>query len=866
MESVLDPEIYEEVLGDLYEAFLYREKQFGRLYALFMYLFDVIRYFRPSFIKKPHFNPQSLFTMNSNYWKVAWRYMMRNRVYTLINLLGLAIGIVCTVFIVLYTLDELRYDTFHDKSDRIIRIVENQTDEEGKVTELAQTYGALTPILQTEFPDWPYISRVLPQNLLVSRGLEKRVQEDHFFFVDSTFLDIFDFPLVSGNPATALDAPFSLLITASTAKKYFGEENPIDEILTVRDEEGSHAYKVTGILEDLPSNSHIQFDFLASYSSLRTIMPWVNNWNYPPLYTYALLPERTVRDKVAEQLENIPSKYLRDDLAESRQFFFQALTDIHLHSQREGELSANGDITYIYVFWAIGFFILLIACINFMNLSTAFSIKRAKEVGMRKVMGAQRSQLIRQFIGESLIMTLIAMGLAAGIIGLTLPIFNDFTGKALEISLLSIPQILWMGAGLLFGVGLLSGSYPAFYLSGFWPSRVLKGLKNSRRFNTIGIRKGLVIFQFALSSGLIIGTAIIYNQIDFIRSKKLGFNKEQLLLITLRDENDQVHIESLREELLQSPHIVAASASSGVPAKGGYHGFLVTPKNAKADSLTIATNFINDYDYVKAMGMEVLEGRDFSKDFSTDQEHAFLINESAAEKLGWEDPVNQELTLTYYYRGEILKPGKVVGVVKDFHFNSLRKKVDPVIMHISGPTYYTNILLVRTSGGSLPETLDFIEQKWATFNPHRPFEYEFMDDVFDALYKREESLVKVSSIFSLLAICIACLGLFGLAAFTAEQRTQEIGIRKVLGASVTRIIASMSWDFLKLVLIAFVLSLPITYYFMQDWLKSFAYRSNPGWGIFLLSGLICLLIAFLTVSSQAYRASQTNLADALRDE
>ncbi|MEM9721124.1 MAG: ABC transporter permease [Bacteroidota bacterium] len=867
MEFVIDPVLFEEIQGDLYEAFCYRVQRSGRPYATLVYFLEVVRYFRPSFLRKLPLNLNFLTIMHSNYWKVAWRYMMKNRIYTAINLLGLAIGIVCTVFIVLYTLDELSFDTFHTHSNRIIRIVENEVDQEGKVSETAQTYGALTPVLQTEFPEWEYIARILPQNLLVSRGPEKRVQEEGFLYVDSTFLDIFDFPLELGNKATALDAPFSILMTASTAERYFGDENPIGEFLTVRSEDGAHNFQVTGVLQDLPSNSHIQFDFLASYSSLRTVIPWVNNWSYPPLYTYALVPEQATFEKIAQRLEAIPSKYLSNDLAESRQYEFQELSDIHLKSQREGELSANGDMSYIYIFGAIAFLILLIACINFMNLATAFSIHRSKEVGIRKVMGAQKSQLIRQFIGESLIMTGVAMGIAFCLIWAALPIFNAFTGKALELSLLSTQQIVGMILGLVLGVGLLSGSYPAFYLSGFLPSRVIKGFhKSSRRFEALGIRKGLVIIQFALSSGLILGTAIIYNQMHFIRTKKLGFKKDHLILITLRDENDQIHIEALREELTHYPNILAASASSGIPTKGGYHSFLATPKNAKTDSLSIATNFMNDHDYISTMGMEIVKGRDFSKDFSLDEQNAFVINEAAALKFGWENPVNQELTLTYYYKGEINKSGKVVGLVKDFHFNSLHKKVDPIIMHISGPTYYTNMLLLRTSGNDIPGTLAYIEKKWEEFNPNRPFEYEFMDEAFDDLYRKEENLAKVTAVFSLLAIGIACLGLFGLAAFTAKQRTQEIGIRKVLGASSTRIMASMSWDFLKLVIIAFFLSLPITYFFMQDWLASFAYRANPRWGTFLLSGLVCLCIAFLTVSTLAYRASQTNLAETLRNE
>lgn len=793
--------------------------------------------------------------------------MVRNKIYTSVNLLGLAIGIACTVLISLYTLDELSYDRFHPEADRIVRIVENQSDQEGKITEKATTYGALTPLLQTVFPDWKHISRIYPSSSLVSFGTDTKFQEDKFCYADSSMLEMFGFQMLDGNPATALEEPFTLVITQTVSKKFFGDQSPIGKVLTVHTDDGKYDYKVTGVLADLPKQSHLQFDYLASYSSLRTVLPWVNNWFHPEMYTYALLPEGSDIASIQTRLDEVPKKHLRPDLADSRTFEIQPITAIHLHSQREGEFTANGDMQYVYIFAAIAAFILLIACINFMNLATANSIDRSKEVGMRKVLGAHRGQLVRQFLSESVVMTLIAMVLAVGLLLLVLPAFNALSGKDLAWQTFLSWEFLVAAIGLLAFVGVLSGMYPAFYLSKFSPSQSLKGGGTNGKGSSAGrLRKALVIFQFAISCALIIGTAVIYSQLNYIQNKRLGFEKEQLVILPLRDEANQTNIDPFRKDIVNHPDIISASASSGLPAKGGYYGFPVTPKQAQIDSLSMAINFMNDHDHVKTMGMEIVAGRDFSEDFGTDAQEGFILNEAAARKMGWENPINQELKLNYHYKGQVVKTGRVVGVVQDFHFNSLKKEVDPVIMHIAGGTYYNNHLVVRISGHHIPETLSFLEEKWSAFNPVRPLEYSFMDEVFGEMYEQEQQLGKVAGTFSLLAILIACMGLFGLAAFSAERRTREIGIRKVLGASSSSIITLLSKDFLKLVLIAFVLSAPLAYYLMDNWLESFAYRTRIGVGVFVVAGIISLAIAFLTVSSQAMKASRTNPVDALRRE
>lgn len=792
--------------------------------------------------------------------------MVRNKVYTSVNLLGLAIGIACTVLISLYTLDELSFDRFHPDADRIVRIVENQADQEGKITKKATSYGAMTPVLQTVFPDWKHISRIYPSSSLVSFGADKKFQEDKFCYADSSMLEMFGFKMLEGDPSSALDEPFTLVITQTIAKKFFGDQSPIGKVLTVHTDEGKNDYKVTGLLENVPKQSHLQFDYLASYSSLRTVLPWVNNWFHPEMYTYALLPEGSDIASIQTRLDDVPKNHLRPDLKESRSFHIQPITDIHLHSERESEFTANGDMQYVYIFAAIAAFILLIACINFMNLATANSIDRSKEVGMRKVLGAHRGQLVYQFLSESVMMTTIAMILAVGIVLLVLPLFNEFAGKNLAWQSFLNVKFLLAALGLLAFVGLLSGMYPAFYLSKFNPSQSLKGGGKTKGSSAGRLRKALVIFQFAISCSLIIGTAVIYSQLNYIQNKRLGFEKDQLVIIPLRDRDNQTNIEPFRKDIVNHPDIISASASSGLPAKGGYYGFPVSPKQAQVDSLSMAINFMNDHDHIKTMGMEVVAGRDFSEDFGMDASEGFIINEAAAQKMGWENPLNQELTLNYHYQGQVVKTGRVVGVVRDFHFNSLRKEVDPVIMHIAGGTYYNNNLVVRVSGHNLSETLSYLDKKWLAFNPVRPLEFSFMDEVFGEMYEKEQQLGKVAGTFSLLAVLIACMGLFGLAAFSAERRIREIGIRKVLGASSASIIGLLSKDFLKLVLVAFVLSAPLAYFLMNTWLESFAYRTQIGVGIFAVAGLIAVSIAFLTVSSQAFKASRTNPVDALRRE
>ncbi len=807
--------------------------------------------------------------MLKNYLKIALRQLRKQKMYAVINVVGLAMGLACCTFIVLYLLDELSYDRFHENAERIVRIVEDRV-EEGQEHRLAVTYGPLAPAMKQDLALVEHAVRLLPYSLLVSRDAAHKYQEDGFAFVDSTFFEVFSFPLLQGDARTALARPFSVVLTASTAQKYFGAANPVGQTLTARDDEGTYDFTVTGVVTDVPANTHFRFDFLASFASMRTLYgTWVDdprNWEHPPLYTYALLTEGTDPARLAAQMPDFARRHMGADRAATRSLRVQRLTDIRLFSDRESELTPGSDIAYVYLFALIAFFILLLACINFMNLATARATGRAREVGMRKMLGAARAQLVRQFLGESMLMVALALMLVVVLVEALLPLFNALSGKALAAGVLvhwSVPLAL---AATVVLVGALAGSYPAFYLSAFRPARVLKGGGATGGPAASRFRQGLVVFQFVISIALLIGTAVAYLQLHYVRNERLGFDKERVVLVPLRDQANQIHHEALKEAWKQLPGVEHVTASSGMPGLGGgIYDFAVFPEKAAQDSLQMMTLTV-DHDYAETYGLEIVAGRDFSEDFPTDAAEAFLLNERAAHRLGWADPVGQKLTLQVWFNGEVRKTGTVVGVVRDFQYHSLHRAIDPTILHIFPNTYYNDYLSVRLRPGDLRAILAELEHAWTRFNPERPFEYTFLDERFDALYRADARLSGLFGVFAALAVVIACLGLFGLAAFSAERRTKEIGVRKVFGASVGGIVLLLSKDLLKLVALAFVVATPAAYAAMQRWLDDFAYRVDLSWGIFLAAGLAALGVALLTVSYHAVKAALADPVKSLRYE
>lgn len=808
--------------------------------------------------------------MLRNYLKIAYRNLVKNKIFSAINIFGLAIGIASCLLITLYVVDELSFDKFHEKGDRIYRL-NNDILYGGQDMRMAQTPDILAPTLKKDYPQVENYVRFFNEGsfLIKKTGEANFIREEKILYADSTVFDVFTFPLVAGNPKTVLNEPSVIVISEAAAKRHFGTENPIGKTLNLDNRKN---FKITGVMKDFPVNSQIQADFFISMKSLQ--YDW-GNFLSNNHWSFILIKDDADPKSFDAKFENVITNYvdpqikkvLGSSIAELKKsgstfkFWMIPLTDIHLKSTQTQEISPNGNIEYVYIFSIVAIFVLLIACINFMNLSTARASQRAKEVGVRKVMGSERKQLMFQFFAECILISVISLIIALFFVWLLLPFFNEISNKALSISSLLTLKIISIIAIMPILVGLLAGSYPAVFLSSFQPIQVLKG-----RFSLKGgrLRNGLVVFQFASSIILIIGTIIIYRQINYIKNKNLGYNKEHILII-----NDAYALEkqavSFKNEVLKINGIKSGTLS----------GFLPTPSNRSNGSKwpeghldlkqgVMTQNWEIDYDYLKTFDMKLAQGRNFSKEFGTDS-MGVIINETAAKNFGFgENAINKGiLTLKGNYGNETLTY-RVIGVVKDFHFESMKSKIDAICMFLK--TSSGNVSFKLEKNADLAGTIKQIEKKWSQMAPGQPFTYEFMDDSFDAVYKTEQRIGKISLAFALLTILVACLGLFGLVTFVAEQRIKEIGIRKVLGASVGSILQLLSKDFLKLIIISLALATPVAYYFMQKWLQDFEYRIDIEWWVFVATGFIAILIALLTVSYQAIKAAIANPVKSLKTE
>ncbi len=805
--------------------------------------------------------------MFKNYLKIALRNLLKQKGYSLINIAGLAIGMSCCLLILMYVMDELSYDRFHEKSDRIYRVYLdariNDKDLLGAVTcmPLAQT-------LRQELPGVEASARIRHVGNFTVRYEEKIFNEDGFYFADSTLFDVFTLPLIEGEARTALTRPHTIVITDEMARKYFGEASALGKSLLM---DGRENYEVTGIVKKFPTASHWQFDFLASMNSRKfgDEEIWISN----NLYTYFVLNEGISREQTESTLRTIVSKYVDPQIKQvlgaslkemeasglRYNYRFQALTDIHLHSRLEDEIGPQGNVVYVYVFLIIAAFILLIACINFMNLSTARSARRAKEVGVRKVLGSRAGQLMQLFLSEAVLLSAIAMLITIGVIELVLPSFNQFSGK--ELSLGSFDS-LQLTLGLIFFtllIGLLAGSYPSFVLSAFQPVKVLKGEWRS------GLRSGwlrstLVVAQFTISIALIVGTIVVHQQLSYIQSKEMGFDKDQVLVIDnawlLRGEQWR----SFKSSLQNTNGIVSASYSNTVPGKDfGDSAYL--PEGGDPSRPVLLWHIWTDFEFIPTMNIALKDGRNFSADFRTDSTHAVLINEAAAKMLGYQNPVGKKV-MAFFGQNET-RPMEIVGLIKDFHFESLHQPIRPLVLRVVQDAATYLVLRVR---GNIPDILQDVERQWSSFTNGQPFVYFFLDDELNARYAAEQNVGKIFGAFSGLGIFIACLGLLGLATYATEQRTKEIGIRKVIGASVTSIAGLLSKEFVKLVLIANLVAWPVAYFAMKRWLENFAYRIDLNLGAFLLAAALALTIAILTVSYHAIKAAVANPVEALRYE
>lgn len=806
--------------------------------------------------------------MLRNYLKIAIRNMKRHKGYSLINISGLALGMACCILILLYVTDELSYDNYHEKADRIYRV--NAISSIGVTTRYYATVPpALAQGLADSIPEIEAFVRLMDINSLRGRYKNNSIEIEECFIVDSAFFNIFTHEFVEGSPESALENPDSLVITEETAHRIFGDESPMGKSIDLG---RSRVIQVTGVIKNVPSNSHFRFNGLLPLSFIRDESGSPRDFSdiayFCEWYAYLLLRKgvsvSNVERKITETAEEKWGELYREK-GTTRQYPLQRIRDLHLRSYCEYEYGSPGDINTVCLFSAIALLVLFIACFNFINLSTARSASRAREVGMRKVLGSHKSQLIKQFLSESTVISIIGLLLGILLVILALPTFNGLAGKEFNSAQLMSSTVLLGLLGIIIVTGIIAGSFPAFILSAFDPVIVLKGKLSSASKNS-SLRKILVVVQFSISVFMIIGILIIIRQLDYIKNRNLGFNKEQMVVMPFfgnrRDEETAGRFDALRNRISQNPSVVSASFSIDVP--GGDMGFdAFLPEGKSSEETLRAMRYWVGYNFVKTYGMEIIKGRDFSESFSTDADQALIINEKAAAVLGWGDDVLGK-QLVNVSRDN--RPGTIVGVVKDFHSASMRMEISPVVIALE-PRFFGRIS-VRLRPENVPNTLSFLENTLREIYPEREFDfsYYFIDDDFRSKYPEEEKVREIYLTFGFLAVFIACLGLFGLASFTVEQRTKEIGVRKLLGASVQEIALLLSKEFFKWVLVANIIAWPLAYYVMNNWLENFAYRIGIKLDIFIFSCIIAVVIAMLTVSYHSIKAARANPVNALKYE
>ena len=798
--------------------------------------------------------------MIKHYFKTALRNLRKNKAFSFINIIGLTVGLTCCLLMVLYIRHELSYDDFQKNGDRMARVI-MEYSEGGSVMKGNFTSTKVAPAFKRNFPEVEQAVRMY-KGIRIVHYQDKLFDEKSFMYADSTFFDMFSFNLLKGNPQYALSGPNVVVFTQSAAKKYFGNDDPIGKTIKVGSTETD--YQVTGIIEDCPSNSQIKYDFLASFSSLGVTQEdtyWDANYT-----TYLLLKDKSSIASLQAKIPGFMKKEMATTLSggDYVNFHLEPFKSIHLHSPYEG-FEPNSSITYIYIIGVVALLILAIACFTYVNLSTARSMERAKEVGIRKVSGAYKKQSFWQFIGESMILSLISLVLSLGLAAVLLPSFNHLADRQLSLSSMFSPFIIGLSLMIMLCISLAAGSYPALILSGFQPVKVLKGaFKNTG--SGLWLRKTLIIFQFAISAFLIVATFIIQNQLHYIQTKDLGYNKDHIIVLPL-DQKMTGILNTIKTEFKTNPDVLSLTKANNEPINivSGYS--MSRADQVGKGGISVNANVV-DEDFIKTIGAKIIAGTDFTEQDSKDvlepteqdkKKYHYILNESAAKALGWtpEEAIGKKMFL-----GE-QRPGIVKAVVKDFNFSSFHDPIKPLVL-FNEP--WGGSLLVKLSGKHLPQTLAFLESKWKQLIQHRPFEYRFLDDDYNKLYQSEIRLGKVLNIFATIAILLAALGLFGLSAYSIQQRTKEIGIRKVLGASVPNVITLLSKDFLSLVIVASIIAFPIAWWVMHQWLQDFVYRVSIGWWIFLIAGIIAIIITLLTVSFLAIKAAVANPVKSLRTE
>ncbi len=805
--------------------------------------------------------------MAGSYLRIVCRNLVRQRSYSLINLFGLTLGITCCILILAYVGYELSYDGYHAQADRIFRVA-------ARLTDMGQTRESIfspAPVGSTLVQDYPEVLasvRFMPTVKRVFKFEDRVFFQERVFYADRSIFDVFSFELTKGDPDTALEAPFTMVLTETAALKYFGDQDPVGRSVNW---DNKFDYTVTGVVKDPPANSHFTFEVLASFATLIKYDARIGSWRSGSFATYVLLREGTDPEDLERKMEDFDRKYLEPLLADSGselESFLQPLKRIHLHSRLDFELGANSDIRVVQVMVGIAVIILLLACINFMNLSTARSARRAREVGVRKVLGAVRIRLVGQFLAESFVYAVLSMAIALLLTRLVLPYFRVLAAREIPLDFLKIPYLVVGLAGVIVFVGFTAGSYPAFFLSAFKPVSILRGsrVRESRgsRFRSV-----LVVFQFSVSIVLIIGTIVIFHQQRFMESKDLGFQKQNLLVIALQNAEARLGLESLKHEMLSIPGVKSAGASSMVPGEMYLFNVGTYPEGFPEDQSVFMDNFLADHGFLDTFEIEVVAGRGFTQAIRTDVTDAVMLNETAVRALGWSDPVGKSIVVLTPFRSERVQK-TVIGVFKDIHQRSLYSAVAPtIITHVSDEGNIENRarrLTLRLETGDLAGTLALIEAKWEEAKPGNPYFSFLLDEFYDSQHRSEKRLGSIFRSFALMAVLIGCVGLFGLAAYLAEQRTKEIGIRKVVGARAGSIVLLLCKEFILLVTVANVVAWPVAYFALRKWLQNFPYAVSLELGVFVMTSALTLIIALLTVGFQSFKAASADPVAALRHE
>ncbi len=800
--------------------------------------------------------------MIKNYFKTAWRNLWKNKTFSVIIILGLSVGLACCILMFLFIQHELSYDKFNVHASNIYRITSESESTSGK-TNLAVTPAPWAPLMKKDFPEINNFVRILKsEKAVIGQPGQQKFYENDLLFADSTFFDVFSFGLLKGNSKQALEKPNCIILTRETAEKYFGSVDPIGKTLEINSFVGTFNVQITAIVNEIPSTSHFKFNAIIS---LQTLGDLSGLWSFHMFQSYVLLNNNVSTQALETKFKGFVNKYIANNpQADGKHdIHLQPLSSIHLHSQMLGEIGVNGDIKYIYIFTGIALFILLIACFNFTNLSTARSLTRAKEIGLRKVVGAEKQQLMKQFLSETILFALIALALAIIIASLALPVFNQLSGRQLTFNLNNNYSLILLFVLLVVFVGILAGIYPAVILSSFRPVEVLKG-KLPITAKGVLFRKVLVTLQFVICIALIASTIIVTKQLQFLKNKKLGFDKENVVIVTLPKDVDSARLQTLKNSILNNQVISNSAMASSIPGVN-------IPVNQVNDGNTDLSKALSmqmlftDNEFIRTMNIKTLAGRDFSSEYATDKTEGFILNEEAIKKMGWQNPAEAIGKRFQWVRPDVvLKSGKVIGVVQNFNITPLKSAVQPLVLHYSPIRF--QYMYVRINQLNASRAIDIIEKSFKRIYPKQSFEYSYLDETLNNMYASEGKTSQIFSYFSFLAILIACMGILGLSLYSIQQHIKEIGIRKVLGASVIRITSELVKDFLKPVLIAAIIAFPIAWVAMNKWLQDFAYRVNISWWIFAAAGIVALLIAILAVSFQAIKAAIANPVKSLRTE